>query len=477
MRRMRRCRLLLGLSLPFLFSGCASLPKNLPKNPQTRSQDHLARPVGMNHGPWPKADWWKTAADPGLDALIQRALVRNPELHAATARVLLAEAETAGARSRLLPHFNASLQFTQQYFSAQGLHLSANGTSNLYGEFDPLLARYHVDLWGRDRDLVAAARGEAAVAQAGMAQTRLLLSTATVLHYFSLQGDQRLLHEEQRLQTWQKRAVLVARSTYGSGLADATQVHGTQIALAQSTHRIAALQAAITEEKHALATLAGEGPDAALPRAEGLPPMPESTLPIDLSLSLVGRRPDIVAARWAVQAAAAQVGAARAAFYPDLNLRLLAGWNSINLADLFDPANFAHAVGPALTLPIFEGGSLRANLRAQDAIFLSAQDHYQAAILAALNQVADALSNWLKLQAQAKAEDTALRAQRRQLRLRLAAWQSGLQSAMPSIQAHIALLQIAEAKTAIATARLQNWALLESALGGGYDDKGKAEDA
>ncbi|MBU2764588.1 TolC family protein, partial [Acidithiobacillus caldus] len=187
-----------------------------------------------------------------------------------------------------------------------------------------------------------------------------------------------------------------------------------------------------------------------------------------LPMGLLGRRPDIVAARWAVRAAAAQVGAARAAFYPNINLRLLAGWNSIHLADLFDPGNFAHAVGPAITLPIFEGGALRAQLRSQNAVFLAAQDHYRATILNALRQVADVLSEAQRLQRDAAALRAQWRSQRNQWLLQRSAWRSGLASRLPSLEARIQLQRTREAETVDRTRRLQNWVLLESALGGGY---------
>jgi len=453
-----------------LLGGCAQLPKDLPHNP-IRGQDlALARPAGMPRAPWLRTDWWQAAKNPALNGLVTKSLARNPDLHAAAARVLLAQAQVAGAHSRLLPHFDAGLEFTQQYFSAQGLHLSANGTSNFYAELDPLLIHYHVDLWGKDRDLVRAARGRLTMAQAEAAQTRLLLSTAVVLHYFALRGDERLLQEEERMRIWQKRALQVAAAGFASGIEDASSVHGKSFALARSAQRIAALKDAIAAERHALAALTGQGPAAHIAQAEvvhqlQLPPM---GLPPQLPLNLLGHRPDIVAARWAVRAAAADVGAAQAAFYPDINLRLLSGWNSIHIGDLFDPGNFAHALGPAVSLPIFEGGALRARLKAQNALFLAAQDYYQSTILRALRQVADVLSSWQKLARENRAEAAARQAESAQWRLRRVAWKSGLEAKLPSIEAQIALLQIAERQTAITTARLQNWALLESALGGGY---------
>mgnify|MGYP001626330112 CR=1 FL=1 len=458
-------------ALGLLLAGCAALPQHLPKNRDAGAVPDLKRPVDMVSIPWPQLRWWRELRQPALDTLVERALEHNPDLQEADARVLLAQAQVAAAHSRLLPHFDVGLSFTQQYFSDQGLHLSANGTSNFYTELNPIEARYHLDLWGQDADLVRAARGRLAMARAEAAQTRLLLSTATALHYLALQGDERVLHQERQLRHWQKTALQVAELAYASGLEDRSAVDLAKVALQQSSRRCDALVAVIAAERHALAALTGQGPDASVPvdTADSGQARPSVGLPAQLPMELLGRRPDIVAARWAVRAAAAQVGAARAAFYPDINLRLLAGWNSIRLGDLFNPGNFAHAVGPAITLPIFEGGALRAQLRAQNAVFLAAQDHYRETILTALQQVADVLSDARRLERDAKALQTQQRSQDRQWQLQRTAWRSGLTSRLPSIEARIQLQGTLEAETVNRIQRLQNWVLLESALGGGYD--------
>jgi len=453
-----------------LLAGCATLPRDLPQNRDAGTVPKIERSTEVHAIAWPRARWWETLQQPALDRLVDQALAHDPALQEADARVLQAQAEVAAAHSRLLPHFDLGLAFTQQYFSAQGLHLSANGTSNFYTELNPIEARYHLDLWGQDADLVRAARGRLAMVRAEEAQTRLLLSTAVALNYLALQGDMRLLHQERRLRHWQEMALRIAEQAYSSGLADRSAVDTAQVALQQSARRCAALTAAIAAERHALAALAGQGPDAhiAVDMPDSGGPLPDVGLPEHLPLELLGRRPDIVAARWAVRAAAAEVGAARAAFYPNINLRLLAGWNSIHLGDLFNPGNFAHAVGPAITLPIFEGGALRARLRGQNAVFLAAQDHYRGTILNALRQVADILSEAERLHRDARTLQVQRHSQTRQWQLQRTAWRSGLASRLPSLEARILLQKTLEAETVNRTKRLQNWVQLESALGGGY---------
>ncbi|MEY2340702.1 efflux transporter outer membrane subunit [Acidithiobacillus sp. IBUN Pt1247-S3] len=462
-------RCLIGFVLALLLSGCASIPQHLPRNPRVGAATGPHTPQAMRRTTaWPEHAWWRALHDHTLDQWVTRALANNPDLHAAAARVLAAQATIGLSNARRLPHFNANLSFTQQYFSAQGLHPGANGTSNLYTEINPLQIQYHVDLWGRDRALVQAARGAAQIALAEQAQTRLLLSTAVVLRYAGLMGDKRLLRQELALVRLQRHALALAQVAYRTGIADEHGQLQLQVQLATSSERIASLRAACAAERHALAELAGEGPGTVQATPSGALPLPSSRLPENLPLGLLAHRPDIVAARWAVEAAAARVHAARAAFYPDLNLRLLAGWNSINLADLFNPANFAHAVGPVLSLPIFTGGALRAQLRGQNAQFLEAQDQYQGRVLAALRQVADTLSAWEKLREQRHAQQQVLATASRQEYLAQGVWQSGMAGLLPKLRSQIQYLQAEEKNTRLQTASIQNWALLESALGGGY---------
>ncbi|WP_414040573.1 efflux transporter outer membrane subunit [Acidithiobacillus sp. M4-SHS-6] len=470
---MKTLRLLCFGGMALFLSACATVPK-LPRNPHAPAPSAPSLPKGMRPTElWPRYQWWKALHDPVLDRWVARALADNPSLHAAAARVLAAQAVVGVTNARRLPHFDAGLSFTQQYFSAQGLHLSANGTSNFFTELNPIQIRYHIDLWGQDQALVRAARGDAQMVAANLAQARLLLSTAVVLHYVALMGDEALQQKEEQVFQVLHQNLRLSRTAYAAGIGNAQGFLQARRGLATTAARLATLKADCATQRHALAELAGEGPGTAQPKR--IPPpfplLPDARLPADLPLGLLAHCPDIIAARWAMEAAAARVHAARAAFYPDLNLRLLAGWNSIDLGDLFQPGNFAHAVGPVLTLPIFEGGALRSRLRGENALFLATQEQYRARILSDLRQVADILSAWEKLRGQRQAAREALAAARRQLGLAQGAWRSGIGTRLPYLQQQIGYLRARQAIIQLKTASLQNWALLESALGGGYFQK------
>ena len=142
------------LSSILLISACARLPRHLPGGKigqKTQISQTLTRyngRFGMVAGAWPQSDWWKTASISALNALEKDALRNNPDLEIVSTRILEARAAVANQRASLLPHISASTSTTQEYFSKQGLHTTANGSSVLYTELNPLEVQYHVDLWG-----------------------------------------------------------------------------------------------------------------------------------------------------------------------------------------------------------------------------------------------------------------------------------------------------------------------------------------
>jgi outer membrane protein TolC len=176
----------------------------------------------------------------------------------------------------------------------------------------------------------------------------------------------------------------------------------------------------------------------------------------------------MIAARWLVFAADNAVHAARAAFYPDINLALFAGWNSIHLGDLLSPVNWAHAVGPAVTLPLFEGHALRAQLAIQRAAYLAARDHYRRVLLTAVREVADNVSDWTQTARELKAAQDAVESARHQQQLAAGAYAAGLTNRLPVLRAQLTATRESLTTIPLQRARGQAWAKLEEALGGGY---------
>jgi NodT family efflux transporter outer membrane factor (OMF) lipoprotein len=466
----------IALILPLLLLGaCARLPQHLPGGKMAHDTQisgilaQLDGHAGITPGAWPASNWWKSAQLPALNHLISEALRNNPSLQAASARILEAKAAAANQHAALLPHFSAGAAVTQEHFSRQGLHAPLNGKTITYGALNPLEMRYHLDLWGRDSDRFRAALGEVRVHQADYAEAKLLLSTRLAWHYFLLAGDVQRLRQVAHAEALHSALLHLEQQRWYDGLSNARTVYLQEEARARVRQSAAEIQAAIAQQRYVLAALAGHGPDWGrdIP-VEPLPTLSTITIPRNLPLRLIAHRPDIVAARWEIEVAAQQMGAARAAFYPDVNIALFAGWNSIHLGDLFSPGNLAHAIGPVISLPIFEGGRLRANLREKNALYIAVKDHYRATILDAVREIAGRLAIWRQTRQKLRGQRQMILAAEHTTTLAESTFHSGMTNKAEAYSAQIQETEIKNKLLTLETKNAQSWVLLHAALGGGY---------
>lgn len=469
------------LLLPLLLLvACARLPQYLPGAHLAKTTQiheiliHKDNQYGITAGNWPTYDWWKVAQVPALNHLIETAFRHNPSLQIASARILAAKAIAAEQHAALLPQVSAGASITQEYFSQNGLHLQANGKHFIYNEINPLELRYHLDLWGRDSDQIRAALGQVRVHQADYAEAKLQLEKQLAWHYFLLAGTTRQLYLAERLEGLQKSLLQLEKQRWQDGLNNARPVYTQTETYGSARQAVARLQAAIVQQRYILAALAGHGPDWGQHIAvEPLPDFSSINIPRNLPLSLIIHRPDIVAARWEIEVAAQQVGAARAAFYPDVNIALFAGWNSIDLGDLFSPGNLAHAIGPVISLPIFEGGKLRAQLKAKNALYLAAQDHYRSTILSAVREIASHLATWQKNRVQIQDQIPMTSAAQHDTTLATTAFHSGTANLTAVYRSQLQEINMQNQQITLQIHNAQSWVLLNVALGGGYAEEKK----
>ncbi len=384
--------LLLGCAL----SACAVLPRTgeapTPKPPAAyaTSQSFVAPAAD-----WPKLDWWRAYGDAGLDQLIDEALRNAPSMAEARARIDKARADLGTARAGLFPSlsFNGTAVETKQSYNAGIPPLFVPKGYNDFGQ-GTLNFSYEFDFWGKNRAAVAAATSEARAASADAAEARLTLSTAVAGAYADLA---RLYAErdvaERAAQSRQETLDLVVRRV-ANGADNRSASQQARAGVATAKANVAEIDEDIGLARNRLAALMGEGPDrglaierpgAAMIQGFGLPP--------SLAADLIGRRPDLVAARWRAEADAKRIGVARAQFYPDINLVADIGFEALHLHNFFKVGSDIGSVGPAVTLPIFEGGRLRANLRGADADYAEAVATYDATLTQALQDVADAATS------------------------------------------------------------------------------------
>ena len=377
-------------------AGCASLPP--------AEAARVAKPPGAYEtaetfaGPttdWPADAWWRAYGDAQLTGLIEQGLRDAPAIAEAQARLRKAEALTAGARAAGLPQLNLAGAVTAQKQS------SNNGVPpqfvpdgfNDYGRL-ALDFAWELDFWGKNRAAVAAAASEAQAARADAAEARLMLSTSIAAAYAELARLYALRDGAERTVTLRRETVSLVQQRMDNGLDTRGDLSLAQAGPPAALGDLAAVDEAIALVRNRLAALIGAGPDRGLAIARPATPAPRAAaLPANLAADLIGRRPDVTAARWRAAAAERRVSRARASFYPNINRVALAGEQSLFLDRLFQQGSDFATAGPALSLPIFRGGRLRAGLRGAQAERDAAVAAYDATLTEVLRDVADVVAS------------------------------------------------------------------------------------
>lgn len=400
------------------------------------------------------AFWWMIWGDPQLDRLIASDALTAPSIEEAAARMRLAAAGLETAVADQLPIVDATGKVLGERFPDHGVYPAPYAGS--WGSEGTLSvnASYALDFWGKRRKAQAAATANLVMVRAEADDASLLLRTALVDAYVRLDA------------AYRQRDVAIAGLARRQGVIDliATREHAgfaTGIETAQAREvitatrdEIARLDGDIAARRHQIAALLGRDPA----YADGLArpslktvadPAPLSTIPANL----LGARPDVTAARAAVEAAARDIGVARAAFYPDVNLIAFAGVQSIGLRSLLRAGSLTSGVGPALSLPIFDGGRLRANLRGRTAEYDAAIALYNGTLTEALRQVADGITGLATERIRRNEAHAAVAHWSRILDLHRLRERQGLSGSIERLSTETALL-LAERRAAEADARI-----------------------
>ena len=464
------------LAATLLLSGCG-LPELGPR-PEMRNPASLetARSFGtgaaLSAASWPQQDWWKAYGDPQLDALVAEALASSPDVAAAQARIRQARgaAEVAGAQT--LPQIGGrgSGGVTKQSYN-NGIPSEfvpkgwrTTGTLALTGDFD-------LDLWGRRRKLLAAATSEEQAARADASQATLMLASNVVSSYFDLA---RLLEQDvalgEAVKSRESLGMLTGRRAQ-QGLENQSPVRQTAAETARARIAFTANREQIAARRHALAALLGQGPDRGLSiQPASLQQIVETPLPADAGIALAGRRPDIVAARLRVEAAGKRIDIAKTAYLPDITLSGLIGLTSLGVSNLFDGGSTYGNAGPAFSLPIFDGGRLRGEYRQARGTFDLAVADYNAVVIGALREIADALATRDAARQQERDAVQARTEADAAYGLAMKRYDAGLSSYIEALSAQQLALESREAAIDAHFRTLSSEIALKRALGGGYAD-------
>ncbi|MDB5775309.1 MAG: MarR family transcriptional regulator [Herbaspirillum sp.] len=480
-RRARLASARLGIVLlsALLIAGCASFKGIGDGRSLAQPSDFATKQsIADGGGNWPSADWVAQFGDPQLSALIDEAMANNPTLQQAQARIDAAGATAEGRGAPLLPSIDASASYIRNRFSATSIYPPPYGGGWFNSQSAMISLRYELDLWGKNHAALAQAVSEQKAAQAGAQQARLALASAIAASYNQLAAQYALQDILNRTVVQRGTLQKMTASRVQNGLD--TQVERNQSIGSEADARaqLAENEGRIVVIRQQLGALLGKGPDRGMqlqrPRIETLS---TPALPANLPLDLLGRRPDIVAARWQVEAASGGIKVAKALFYPDINLSASIGFESLLNNNPFTRASSAAAFGPAISLPIFDAGALRANLKGQVAAYDLAVANYKQTLNDAYADVAQQIAAIHSIDAQLPIRREALAAAQRGFALAQERYRLGLASQLTTVAAETTLLAQQQMLLSLEVDRRNQQIGLYKALGGGFDARSAGLDA
>ncbi|MBB5402361.1 NodT family efflux transporter outer membrane factor (OMF) lipoprotein [Paraburkholderia sp. JPY162] len=430
-----------------------------------------SRSLPQEQGHWPSADWVDQFGDAQLKALIAEALQGSPTLAQARARVAQAQAYSETAKAGTLPRVDASYTLTRQQFSSTALIPPPYAGSWQTENKGLLTASYDLDLWGKNREALRAAVSEASASEADAEVVRLTLDTSIARTYNELARLYALRDIAQQEVARREQIERITAGRIANGLDTEVERKTADANLSTSRARVSALDGSILSTRYQLAALLGKGPDRGLAITRPTLGVGDDVrLPDNLPADLLSRRPDIVAARWRVDAITHEVKEAKAEFYPDINLSAAIGLDAFGFGRFLSAASRTASVGPAIHLPIFDAGELRAQLKGRYAEFDYAVATYNQTLIGALSGVATQIAQIRSSDAQLGDALAAQQAASDADRLATTQYKAGLTNQLTVLNADVTALNADEAIANLKMNRRDQQIQLASALGGGYVD-------
>lgn len=420
-------------------------------------------------------DWRAFFKDPALQSLIDTALANNRDLRVAALNVQAYAAQRQIQRSALFPSVTADGGATRQRLPGS---LSSSGDPSISSQYSATVgASWELDLFGRLRSLDEQALQQYFATEEARRATQIALVASVANAWLTLQADQELLQLTQdTLKTYQQSFALTQRS-YDVGVADAlalaqarSAVESAQVSLAQYSRQVA-------QDRNALVVLLGSGKAGGLPAGQPLDDDLLLEVPAGLPSDLLQRRPDLRQAEHQLQAANANIGAARAAFFPSVSLTANAGSLSPDLAGLFDAGSGSWLFQPSISLPIFNAGKLRASLDYAELQKDIQVASYEKAIQTAFQEVADGLAARATYQQQLDAQRALVKTNEEYYRLAERRYRTGVDSYLTLLDAQRQLFSVRQQLIGDRLAQLTSEVELYKALGGGWSEQSQLASA
>ena len=422
----------------------------------------------------PRGPWWSVYGDAQLDRLERQLDDANPSLSVALARYDAARAIAGEMRSDLYPHLGVGASDLRNRQSDHRPLRGSNQPNEYSAETFGFGAGYELDLWGRVRNEVAAGKASASATQADLASAKLSLEAQLADLYIRLRGydvQQRILKDT--LDAY-RQALDMTQRRFEGGIASGLDVSRARTQLSDAMAQVSEVEAQRGLAEHAVATLVGE-PASRFTLAPAESPMTVPAIPLGVPSTLLQRRPDIAAAERRVFAANAQIGVARAAFFPRIGLSALYGWQDTG-GELLTAGNRYWALGPELAMSLFDGGLRRSRVQAAQANLDVAAGQYRQAVLDAFQQVEDNLTLLDRLGKEAHEQDDAASSARDSQAIATNRYREGAVNYLDVVSAQTAALQAQRSAEQVRTRRLQASVDLIRALGGGWDTSQLASD-
>ncbi|EGT3572021.1 multidrug resistance outer membrane protein MdtQ [Citrobacter sp. ANG330] len=462
--------------LLILLAGCAPMHDTAPTLAQQLPASHVnaALPSALAHG-WPGSQWWQDYHDAQLNNLVKNALANSPDMQVAEQRIRLAEAQAKAVEAQDGPQIDFSANAERQKMSAEGimgpfaLNDPAAGTTGPWytnGTFG-LTAGWDLDLWGKNRAEVTARIGVVKAQEAEREQTRQLLASSVARLYWEWQTQASLSKLLTQIEQEQRTIINTDRQLYQNGITSSVEGVETDIddsKTQQQLNDVAGKMKAIEARLSALTNTQS----AALKLHPVSLPKVESQLPTQLGYSLLARRADLQAAHWVIESSMSSVEAAKAAFYPDVNLMAFLQQDALHLSDLFRSSAQQMGVTAGLTLPIFDSGRLNASLdiaQAQNNLSIA---RYNKAVVDAVNDVARTASQVETLMQKNQHQQQIEHDAERVVSLAQARFSAGIIAGSRVSQAKIPALREQGNGLILQGQWLDASIQLTSALGGGY---------
>lgn len=457
-----------ALAAVTLLTGCASSSGIAPSKAQTIAAKTLAPSAAADTAPLTLDDspWWQSFGDSQLNTLVESALANNPNLRLAQARVAKAQSFGDVADAALLPQVNAGLDATRQKYTAVGA-VPAPLAGNIYESGTlQLTAGWELDFFGKYDAALKSALGQVRATEAEAAAARMLLASNLTRQYFALARIQAQLDVSERALAQRTQTLRLVQDRVNAGLDTQLELRAAEGALPDARLAVEQLREQQTLARNAIAALVSK-PNSDLALANPAQKAIKTVAPAQsVGLDLVGRRPDVAAARARIEAATNDVAHARTQFYPNINLNAFAGWSSIGLEKLTTVKSEQWGVGPAIRLPVFDAGRLRANLRSKTADLDAAVESYNAQVIEAVRDVSDQLASQRAIALQQAEQAQAQRSAEAAYSIALQRFEAGLGNYLQVLSAETAVLGQRRAAVDLQARVLDTQVQLIRALGG-----------